>query len=482
MASLLNFPVEVLNLILEAVDPNDKPAFFKLSLVCKVFNMLATPMMYRTVEIYEPEDIHKFLFSIISSHARASMVKSFAAIGDKYGAPEVIDIYASRGWLLENSWNRTVIPIWEKHFPKHLPDYFGSYSLLAAVYLTNLDTLSLNQFYGVKYWDFLEAISFASLINTNGEFRPYIWPMLSTVIMGSSIDDNPVSSMMLFARIPTLRRLLYYDISYFGYHSVFENLPFTPIRSRSTDLEELVLESFDILHHARMDRLLRAPKALRVFRYSASGHWYISFKTTWLATSLRHQSHALEEISLTDFDAFLPDMEMPEIEIDFISFSSFRILRTLEVSTVFAFGQAALLFDAHLLNPEDLHLFLADSSLDPLNGDIDLAADHESTERCLVKMLPPSIETLRLRDCGKPWAAERLDRALAELLKWRDIKFPNLNTIELWGAPHRMDQNWISQIHQSALEARVKGMHIRFHILERIPGWVWVKDIFSRSL
>lgn len=185
MASLLNFPVEVLNLILEAVDPNDKPAFFKLSLVCKVFNMLATPMMYRTVEIYEPEDIHKFLFSIISSHARASMVKSFAAIGDKYGAPEVIDIYASRGWLLENSWNRTVIPIWEKHFPKHLPDYFGSYSLLAAVYLTNLDTLSLNQFYGVKYWDFLEAISFASLINTNGEFRPYIWPMLSTVIMGS---------------------------------------------------------------------------------------------------------------------------------------------------------------------------------------------------------------------------------------------------------------------------------------------------------
>ncbi|KAI1393056.1 uncharacterized protein F4822DRAFT_392985 [Hypoxylon trugodes] len=466
MASLLDLPVEVLNHILESLDGNDKPTFFQLSLVCNALKELVTPIMYRTVVLwelnsktYQGAPVPSFLYSILSSPTRASMVKTFAITSSACQATaEMVDFDIFRARLRELAVDKTILDLWEKYIFDNRKSWTdnglsGCTALLAALNLPNLNTLFFGGTFTYWHWDLLNSILRNGNQVTDRDPGCDFWPKLDAVTIHNMWDKNPENTapLMTFASLPNIKRLS--GILLLDMEVAPETILSQSPAPYSTELEELVIQPGCYLHQDYMEILLQAPKNLQVFKTHASRALAnTTFKTRWLEGLLSHQSHALREISLThsfyESEEVYQASEFDEVaEIDPMSLSSFTSLETLEISSAFVFGREAL----QLAKDK---FFRATFALDPSEGDI------ESTRHYIVQMLPGSIRTLRFAQCNNYWELKRLNSALMELFTGRDELFPNLKVVEVHMIYYQKT-DWASQLHGSRLAAIERGIDFR---------------------
>ncbi|OTB02710.1 hypothetical protein M426DRAFT_322463 [Hypoxylon sp. CI-4A] len=208
MASLLGLPVELLDRILECLDTYDKRTLLHLSLVCKALNKLATPILYRTVSFWELDKrgsylapIPSFVYSILSSNTRASMVKTFAVTSYACKAtPEVAKVGDFIDNLKQVVKNRTLLDLWERHVfnnkdlltESQLP---GCIALLAALCLPRLKTVFFGGRFSNHHWNLLSAILEDDENDADSFQTCRIWSMLDAVMVNRA--DIPFDTKWL---------------------------------------------------------------------------------------------------------------------------------------------------------------------------------------------------------------------------------------------------------------------------------------------
>jgi hypothetical protein len=200
----------------------------------------------------------------------------------------------------------------------------------------------------------------------------------------------------------------------------------------------------------------------------------LPFKTSALQESLKHQCHSLVELSLTHalYD-FLVDDDTNEMSP--MVFRDFSNLKILEISLPFIFGQETLQFGKNKprRDPEALNPTLQDM---------------QASKGRLVDMLPTSIETLRLAQCGDVWAAQILDYALIELVRLKK-RFSALKHIEIhcynWG---EVEGRTFPELWRSFFEADRAGISMKMFKGGRLgrtnveDGWLTTTGVSGHDL
>ncbi|KAK7749991.1 hypothetical protein SLS62_008100 [Diatrype stigma] len=443
MASLLSLPTELLFRILyyvESYNAHHRGSFYPLSLACKRLNEVAVPMLYRDV-VFGPSKIEsrqltpQFVHAVQASGEHASMVKSYTLErGFDVKEPEDMSDPAVYGAFLkrvcENTRQKAKADLIERAFPAvgHVTETYPG--LIASLYLPSLEEFRLEGYWGGLFepFDVISKCIQESSPDERAELD--IWPKLQKVVIEGTGEKYPDSTMPLaiFARLPQVECI---EASAMADEQDSEEEPLWHIRPSSSGLRKLVLGSSFQLTNLNMRELLRAPKALKDFRYNVGHVWaHIDFSTKALETALQYQSHSLEHLTLSHaYYEYARDYDRNELQP--MKFSSFDTLRVLEISPLFVFGDLEVQYDDHG-RPGYKPLALAE-------------LDTESAKRNLVDMLPSSIQVLRFSRCGGDRAVCLcLSKCLQELASCKrdDGQFGNLRTIELH-APYRCaDIQW----------------------------------------
>ncbi len=195
---LLNLPVELLEFILDHADPRDKKTFYRLTLVNKALNSLATSRLYHTVAFKNPAItrpgvmLRRFISSILSSPERASMVREFElsselSIEKTYfpaqPTADQITTLVSRftpDSLLRQVWETSASLIMDSSLREHRYELLLLY---AAICLPNLARMAFEGSTNQRVWDLLEAVLETFGADENNQPNAVIWPALEEVII-----------------------------------------------------------------------------------------------------------------------------------------------------------------------------------------------------------------------------------------------------------------------------------------------------------
>ncbi|KAI1652554.1 hypothetical protein F4813DRAFT_394567 [Daldinia decipiens] len=447
--------------------------------------------MYRTVTFWEPTiagyqraPIPSFIRSVLSSPVRASMVTLFAVTSFACAKdPKVVDFNTFINGLREAVPDKSILELWEKHlfnYTELLDDRLlpGCVAFLAVLCLPRLKIIFFSDHFSNSQWDLLRDILEENRNRGDETLVHSVWPMLDSVIIVTRWDQTLYTLNMVFVPYVLSRTLTIIHDMHHNYYTSDYNVPLamfallpgvnrlqaswqvdpevvkqpsclTLLPLHSTELEELILQPMCNIHSSRLDILLRVPKNLRIFKFQARALAVddAPFELKWLDRFVCHQSHSLEHISLTH-KWYEEDLSLTsEIQIEPMSFSNFVILKTIEISPAFVFG-------SHVLQLERRRFLRSVKVPDPSTLSI------ESTKSYIMEMLSKSIEISRFAQCYEFWDARRLDRALVELLRYRDERFPNLNTIEIH-IIHSLKATWRFGLPWTTVEALSRGVSLK---------------------
>ncbi|KAK8880264.1 hypothetical protein PGQ11_001558 [Apiospora arundinis] len=353
------------------------------------FRALVTPALYHTVTVCKqggPYQFEAFLCTVLSS-------------------PD--DIAPLDPLVL--AWETVVVRSFDERDDGN--EYWGQYFVvLAALLLPRLTTLYCADFNGAGSPDGLATLMGIAdrLAPEPGSVAPF-WKELTDIKLNGGFSKYPLGPVPIacFATLwPSIK-----SIYSAGYANCGEGLlpVFDSLAPASSSLEALELGPWSQPNHQNLDAMLKAPRALKLFRYDMGNPWtYFPLRTDVLQQSLEYQKHALQEVSIIHRHCrFSPDEEF-----ELMSFAALSSLRVLEISLRCVFAKCYVCFDEGL---DRLHARRADGC----------------AHRLLAEILSASIETVRFAQCGGQADARLLDSALLRMLEVRDERIPRLRAIEV---------------------------------------------------
>lgn len=97
-------------------------------------------------------------------------------------------------------------------------------------------------------------------------------------------DQHSAKPVAIIASMPWVKKMYGASVAdgYEGGDGLASHDEFRKIDPRSSDLETIVLQPECKLHHLNLDRLLRAPRALRTFKYNAGHARYVRQQGSFL--------------------------------------------------------------------------------------------------------------------------------------------------------------------------------------------------------
>ncbi|KAK7931016.1 hypothetical protein PG985_001728 [Apiospora marii] len=448
---LSTLPPELLDQIVAGMDPTDSASLAALARTSRRFQALVTPTLYHTVAF----NIETALEVSTGSRRLLAFVGQMLAAPDRLaplvrdfrieGPPEVDDDFSlvadmvrehRRQWPDEHpilrAWEAVEVPSWAGTRWDGA-EYVG---MLASLLLPRLSTLRCSRFGGLGsseglplVMEIMERVAAQTPGAVTSGVMPF-WQELEEVELNGGYDEYPSGPdpIAFFAQWPSVRRI--YSAGYISFNNGnrWVTRDFRSLRPSSSALESLVLGPDTHLNDWQQDELLRAPRALRIFRYNV-GYIYTNFgfRTEPFQRSLEHQRHSLEEVSLLYRYyqwGFNRSGELSNHH-DFgpVSLAAFARLRVLEISLPFVFGQAVLCLE-NGSRPRRCH-----GAADPS------AAEQRACAARLLEMLPPSVETVRFAQCCDRWASRLLAGALDALVDEVRVgvggRFPALRAVEV---------------------------------------------------
>ncbi|KAK7976856.1 hypothetical protein PG989_015319 [Apiospora arundinis] len=366
------------------------------------FRALVTPALYHTVTVCKqggPYQFEAFLCTVLSSPDDiAPLVREFRVDGcPSIDGPQPLLTLDP----LVLAWETVVVRSFDERDDGN--EYWGQYFVvLAALLLPRLTTLYCADFNGPGSPDGLATLMGIAdrLAPEPGSVAPF-WKELTDIKL-----NGPVPIACFATLWPSIK-----SIYSAGYANCGEGLlpVFDSLAPASSSLEALELGPWSQPNHQNLDAMLKAPRALKLFRYDMGNPWtYFPLRTDVLQQSLEYQKHALQEVSIIHRHCRFSPYE----EFELMSFAALSSLRVLEISLRCVFAKCYVCFDEGL---DRLHARRADGC----------------AHRLLAEMLPASIETVRFAQCGGQADARLLDSALLRMLEVRDERVPRLRAIEV---------------------------------------------------
>ena len=218
---MLDLPTELLEYILDYVDPLDKKTFYQLALVNKTVNRLATPRLYRAVDFKDPSIrrpgmmLRRFVVTILSSKERASLVREFEITSElpfeKAYFPAdstakkietLVGGFAPES-LVRQATETFTMAIVDSYMGNHR---FELLQLFAAVCLPNLTRLAFEGFSNPRIWDLMDAVLDSFAADESALPGVAVWPVLEEVAIEGMQRNVPTAHMRTHAQGDIVRR------------------------------------------------------------------------------------------------------------------------------------------------------------------------------------------------------------------------------------------------------------------------------------